>query len=219
MIEEHEYLVDIPEESKYWGLAKVLNVRRETIHLKHIMTELFIRRTIPIESLEDIGISLDNYMEFLTTRLRNVYKFPRDYDHSPQHVVTASRDQFFPTIELLKGHNLTIVLDFDGTITSNKFKQLYELCHERCTNVQVCTANPTVREQWFRDRDMKVPHRIHAMKGKKKKIIRLMELAKKYDYVFFVDNEPMYLDYAWLFGIHTYHFINGKIKYYTKKSR
>lgn len=49
------------------------------------------------------------------------------------------------------------------------------------------------------------------MKGKVKKINRLLHLHKKYDYIFYVDNEKEYLEYAWIFGIKTFHFINGKI--------
>ena len=55
--------------------------------------------------------------------------------------------------------------------------------------------------------------------GKVKKIKRLIELQKKYDYVFYVDNEIEYLEYAWLFGLQTYHWNGNEIKYFSMKSK
>jgi hypothetical protein len=216
---EGNYLTNIPEIVNDYGFCKTLAVRREVIHIKHIFTEVFVRKTIDIEKyLNKLDISLFEYMEIMTNRIRNVHYFSRLYDNNCNDIVKKDRDRFFPTLELLKGLNNLIALDFDGVTTENKFKELYELCCDR-ENVQICTANPTVTNDWFDKRDMTRPVIINAMKGKVKKIKRLIELQKKYDYVFYVDNETEYLKYAWLFGLQTYHWNGTEIKYFSMKSK
>lgn len=47
---ENNYLTDIPQEYEEKGFAKVLLVRHEIIHLKHILTEIFVRKTINVRN-------------------------------------------------------------------------------------------------------------------------------------------------------------------------
>lgn len=214
-----EYLTNIPDQVKEYGFCKNLAVRKEVIHLKHILTEIFVRKTINIEKeLSKIGYTLFDYIQEITNRLRRIHHFTRLYENNPNHIVKSDRDRFFPTIKLLKGLSVVIVLDFDGVVTENSFKDLYNLCHQRA-NVHICSANPTVTNEWFLKRNLPLPSKIHSMKGKVKKIKRLIELQRKYDYIFFVDNEIEYLNYAWLFGIQTYHYTDKVIKYYSRKTK
>lgn len=216
---EDNYLTNIPDSVNAFGFCKTLAVRREVIHIKHIFTEVFTRKTIDTEKyLSKLDITLFEYMEIMTNRIRKVHYFSRLYDNNCNDIVKKDRDRFFPTMELLEGLNKLIVLDFDGVTTANKFKELYELCCER-ENVQICSANPIVNYEWFDKHNMTRPNSINAMKGKLKKIRRLVELQKKYDYVFYVDNEIEYLEYAWLFGLQTYHWNGNEIKYFSMKSK
>lgn len=216
---ENHYLTDMPPEMQGHGIPKVLVVRKEVIHLKHIMTEVFVRRTLDIDRvLDKVGMDLMSYMQYMTNRMRKVHHFSRKYNVAVNTVVKEDRDRFFPALELYKGLNVTIVLDFDGVITSKRFTDLYRLCCER-GKVQICSANPSVSEEWFDKRGLPRPFKIHAMKGKLKKCKRLLELQKKYDICLYVDNETEYLNYAWLFGIHTYHYRNGKIMYHSLKTK
>lgn len=213
------YLTNIPVSVNQYGFCKTLAVRREVIHIKHIFTEIFVRKTIDIEKyLNKLDISLFEYMEVMTNRIRNVHYFSRDYNHYCNRIVKSDRDKFFPTMELLEGLNKLIVLDFDGVTTENKFRELYELCCNR-ENVEICTANPTVSNEWFDKKGMTRPKNINAMKGKIKKIKRLIELHKKHDYIFYIDNEIEYLEYAWIFGMQTYHWDGIEIKYFSMKSK
>ena len=215
-----EYLTNIPQKMEKHGLCKVLGVRREVIHIKHILTEVFVRKTINIKDyLFYIGYDLFDYMEYLTNRLRRIHHFSREYKNEIDLIVKSDRDRFFPTLKLLDGLDVCIVLDFDGVITKNSFEPLYNLCLERSKKVYVCTANPDVTEDWFKKRGYTTPHKIYACRGKQKKIVQLIEIAKRHDYVFYIDNETEYLDYAWLFGIQTYHYTNNKIVYYTRKTK
>lgn len=216
---ENNYLTDIPQEYEEKGFAKVLLVRHEIIHLKHILTEIFVRKTIDIEKyLNYLEWSIFNYMEYITNRMRKIHHFNRSYKNNLNDIVKQERDRFFPTVELYKGLNNIIVLDFDGVVTSKSFRNLYELCITR-ENTVICTANPTVTNDWFIKNKLSIPKEIHACKGKKAKIKRLIELSKKHDYVFYIDNESEYLDYAWLFGIQTYKYENKKIIYYTLNTK
>lgn len=215
------YLTGMPQEIEKHGLCKTLLVRREMIHIKHILTEIFVRKTIDIEKyLEIIDMSLFRYMEIMTNRIRKLYKFPRSFRHDVNNIVKHEyENSFFRNVEFCEGLNSSIVLDFDGVITSKKFRDLYLLCDKRGKKVEVCSANPTIENEWFTKKDLPLPVSIHSMKGKKQKLKRLIELSNKLEVMFFIDNEPEYLEFAWLFGIKTYHFTNGKIKYFTLNSK
>lgn len=43
---EESYLTNIPEDVSKYGINKVLLVRHEIIHIKHILTEIFVRKSI-----------------------------------------------------------------------------------------------------------------------------------------------------------------------------
>lgn len=214
-MEENLYLTDIPQSIDQYGFCKVLAVRRESIHIKHILTEIFVKKTIDIEKyLNVINWSVFDYMEYMTNRMRRVYKFPREYVNEINEIVKSDKDRFFPTIQLYSGLKTVIVLDFDGVITKESFRSLYNLCLDRC-RTEVCSANPTIKKEWFFSRNLRPPSDINSCKGKEKKIKRLIKLAQQNDYMFYVDNEKEYLEFAWIFGIQTYIFENKQIKYFS----
>jgi hypothetical protein len=213
------YLTDIPQDVEKYGLCKTLAVRREVIHIKHIFTEIFVRKTIDIQKyLDKIEWNLFDYMEYMTNRLRKVHYFSREYINDVNEIVKADRDRFFPTIQLYKGLNNIIALDFDGVVTEKSFTELYRLCVERC-KTEICSANPEVKESWFDVRNLPLPNKINACKGKLKKISKIIELNQNNDYVFYIDNEKEYLEFAWLFGLQTYIYENKQIKYFSLKSK
>lgn len=222
------YLTNIPELNISLGFPKILAVRRELIHIKHIFTETFVRKTIDIEKLlSEVNWSLFRYMEFMTNRIRKIHHFSREYNQDLNSIVKHSRDKFFPTIDLYTGLNIAIVLDFDGVVTKNSFKELYGICalksvygdYNSYVDLIICSGNPSVNKEWFDNKEYYPPDKIYACKGKIAKMKKLTEISTKYNYVFYVDNETMYLDWAWILGIQTYHYINNQIKYYTLKTK
>jgi hypothetical protein len=218
-MKEDDYLTNIPELVNQFGFCKTLIVRKEIIHIKHIFTEIFVRKTIDIQKyLNLLDISLFEYIEIMTNRIRKIHNFSRNYDNDCNKIVKSRRGDFFNFIDLTSGLKRTIVLDFDGVITKNKFKELYNICCER-EEVQICSANPTITFDWFEKYSMNKPNQIHSMKGKVKKIKRLIEIQKKYDFMFYIDDEIEYLEYAWIFGIQTFHWNENKIKYFTMKTK
>lgn len=213
------YLTDIPDDAAEWGAAKVLLVRKEVIHLKHIMTEVFVRKTIDLDKpLLTLGWSLFDYMTYLTNRMRRIHLVDRNWIEKPADVVQHENGSIMRDLAMVQGLRSQLVLDFDGVLTSAKFTELYLLLTERA-NVSVCSANPTVSEEWFLRKRLPAPSRIHAMRGKSKKLRRLAEVAKHKDFTFYVDNEPEYLDVAWLLGVRTYLYANGKIKNHSRCSK
>jgi hypothetical protein len=214
-LNNNNYLTNIPEIANNHGFCKTLIVRREIIHIKHIFKELFVKKTIDIQFyLDTLELSLFDYMEIMTNRIRRVHNFSREFYNDCNKIVKHHNNGFFPTFEFLNGLKRVIALDFDGVLTQNKFKDLYLLCCER-GKVQICSANPTIEKDWFLDRNLPLPEKINSMKGAVKKIKQLIEIQKKFDYVFFVDNEIKYLEFAWIFGLKTYHWTGKEIKYFS----
>lgn len=212
---ENEYLTNIPQEIEKYGFSKVLIVRYETIHIKHILTEIFVKKAIDIEKhLNLIQLDLFSYIEFMTNRLRKIYNFSRKYSHNLNDIISNRKKNFFPTLDFYKGLNNCIVLDFDGVLTSKKFIELYKLCIERHKTF-ICSANPNITKNWFLRRNLPLPDKIYSMKGKVKKLYQLLEIAKKYDNLFYIDDENKYLEFAWIFGIKTFKYKSGKIKHFS----
>jgi len=213
------YLTDIPQDVEQYGFCKVLTVRREVISVKHILIEIFVRKSIDIENyLNNIDWSLFDYMEYITNKLMRIHHFSRTYVKDINDIVKSDRDNFFPTIALYEGLQNCIVLDFDKVVTENSFKQLYELCISRCKTI-ICSGNPNITTDWFIKRGYSLPYKIYSCKGKFKKIKQLIEIQKKHDYVFYVDDQIEYLQYAWIFGIQTYQYKNKKIRYFTMQHK
>lgn len=212
------YLQNIPSSANDWGVNKLIACRNATIHIKHIFTEVFARKTIDLTSmLSTLGLTLEDYMRIMTNRLRMVYHFPRVIDIDPNELLAVSKRQFFDFKDSHVGFNNLVILDFDGVITDDKFKQLY-LRIVKESNTIVVTANPEVTTARFDKLGLPYPNRIIACKGKVKKLKAIIELLKRYDYCFYIDNEIDYLKYAWIFGIITYHWDGKNIKYFTLKT-
>ena len=210
------YLKTIPQSMAEAGLCKTFAVRHEVIHIKHIFTEIFVRKSLHIEkTLDMLGLSLFDYVSIMTNRLRRIHKFPREYVNNIDSVIKQDRHGFFPTIELYKGMKSLIALDFDGTVTASKFKLLYDLCLNRA-HTGIITANPTVTSDWFAKHGYGYPNNIYACKGKQAKLKKLIDISQRFDYTFYVDNEKKYLEIAWLFGIKTFHWDGTKIKYFSR---
>lgn len=205
------YLKDIPQEAETWGVCKTLLCRRETIHIKHLMTEIFVKKSI---NLDTLGIDVYNYMAFLTIRLRKIYKFDRTYNWDIDKIINFDRQRFFPSIESLRQLQTKIILDFDGVCTDKRFHELYSLCIERCPTV-ICSANPTITTSYWHKRELPSPRKIFSNRGKKKKINKLIDLIAQNDFVFYVDDEIEYLDIAYVYGAITYHWDGKTIRYYT----
>lgn len=219
MSNKAEYLTDMPPEFTEYGMSKVLMVRREIIHLKHIFTEVFSRRSIPLSQyLALIGMDSMTYMSVMTNVMRRIHKFDRSYGVDCNRVVKEHRGRFFPNIEMTEGLDTIVVLDFDGVTTDRRFEYFYRSTRKKA-RVHICSANPTITEDWFRRRGLPFPEVIHPMKGKKKKLKRLVELRKKHDFVFYVDNEQEYLSFAWLFGIQTFLWADEVIRPFSLKGR
>lgn len=213
------YLTNIPQDVDQYGFCKTLLVRREVIHIKHIMTEIFTRKSIDITTqLNSIGWDIFKYMEFITHRLRHIHKIDRGYTYDINRIVKESRSNFFPHFDLYKGLETLIVLDFDGVVTKKSFEPLYNLLLDR-GRVEICSANPTIEKEYFINRSIRLPRNIHSCKGKVKKLNCLISLSQKNDFTFFIDNEDKYLEIAWLFGIKTFKYENSKIVNFTLKTK
>ena len=66
-----KYLTEMPNEMKEYGIAKTLLVRKEMITLKHVGTEIFVRKSINIvPMLMELGMTLFDYSTFINERER-----------------------------------------------------------------------------------------------------------------------------------------------------
>ena len=95
MFDNSKYLTGIPQEMEEYGLCKTYQVRAEIIHIKHIMTEVFARKTIDVQKyLNIIGWSIFDYTEYLTHRIRHIHYFNRNYRNSIDDIIKLKRGVF-----------------------------------------------------------------------------------------------------------------------------
>lgn len=216
------YLKDIPVSAKEYGLCKILAVRQESIHLKHIFTEIFIRKSIPIEvMLSNLEMTIFDYMEIMTEKFRRIYHLNREFECDFDEVLKQGKsNNLFEVLDTFEGLSNLVVLDFDGVVTDYYFQQVFL---PRFKQVVICSANPNIKRSYFEERNLTQVNGIFSCRGKFKKIAKLIELSKSHDNVFYIDNEEEYLNYAWIFGIKTYLYDSekkkeAKIRYFTKKT-
>ena len=214
------YLSDLPTEiCNKTGLSKVLMTRRETIRLKHLQKNLFVYNKYGqvdlVKKLKYLQFrDLFQYMEFLSNRLRGIYKYPRSINVENVDKIVKQKDyEFTNTVRLYTSANPVIVLDFDKTITNQKFHSLYRWLTE-VLNIKVIinTANPSreVVLAYLRNHELKMPSEIYNNEGKQKKLVNLKNLASRFYKrpLFYVDDEVEYIDYANLLFYQCYLYTN-----------
>ena len=220
------YLTGLPTEiCNEYGLSKILLTRRETIRLKHLQKNLFVYKNQPKieEYLHMMQFKGDwQYFEFLTNQLRGIYKFPREFEVSEEiggcdSIVKQRKESFFNTLLMYKAANTIVILDFDKTVTRNKFHTLYQWLTVNNFTVFINSANPQkeVMQNYFLKNDLNLPARIYANKGKQAKIVNLKVLKTRfYDRpTFYIDDEEEYLLYGNLLFMMCYQYTaDGKIK-------
>lgn len=222
-ITRDSYLTDMPTDilNKY-GLTKTLLTRRETIYLKHVLKNIFhyadeewLNEKLNMMQFK----SQFKYMQFVTDKLRGIYKLPRDYFiEDVDTIVKEKRDSLFKMIDLYKQLNPLIVLDFDKTITNLKFHTLYEYLSDNLgMDIVINSANPDEKiiTNYLIKHKLALPKKIFANKGKKKKIVRLKDIAYKNSnkIIFYIDDEKEYLDYGCLLFMYCYEYTkNGKLR-------
>lgn len=218
------YLKDIPNSAKDFGLCKILAVRQESIHLKHIFTEIFVRKSIDIESmLSNLEMTIFDYMEVMTEKFRRIYHLDREFECEFEELLKQGKSHnLFEVLNTYSGLNNQVVLDFDGVVTDYYFQKEFLPRLEQLGKVVICSANSNVKRDYFEKRNLSVES-IFSCRGKFKKIHKLIELSKLHDNVFYIDNEVEYLEYAWIFGIKTYLYNpekknEAKIRYFTRKT-
>lgn len=220
-----EYLTNIPAEASEYGLDKVLAVRSESIHLKHIFTEIFDRKTIDLGAmLSVIGINVYDYMNTMTNRFRKIYHFSRDYQVSNYTFLTKDfSNNVFEQLDIYRGLNNVLVVNFEGVVDDYNFQQMFwSSLFANATKVIVITKNRKLDEQYFIDKQLKIPEILYR-KEEEQKIRSLISMATEYDNLFFIDTNKEYLDYAWIYGWKTYQFVpekkkEKKIHHYTLKT-
>lgn len=104
-----EYLTNLPEGLQNKGLCKVLLVRRESIHLKHILTVLFDKG----EWINYFAGSFDlsYFMESHTKTMRDLYNISREYQYEIAKILSFKKDKFYEYLHLLEQLKPIIYLD------------------------------------------------------------------------------------------------------------
>ena len=214
-----EYLTNMESDilNKY-GISKTLMCRRETIFLKHIMKNLFTYKNEEDLNniLEVLNFSLFKYMQFITDKLRGIYKIDRSYQNDCDKIVKTEKSSFIEIINLYKDLKPIVIVDFDRTITNKKFHSLYKYLYENNINIYINSANPDEDciLKYLKKYDLQTPKHIYANKGKQKKINMLKNIAIRNTrkIIFFIDDELEYLEYGSLLCMHCYQYAkNGKI--------
>ncbi|UUV25938.1 MULTISPECIES: hypothetical protein [Lysinibacillus] len=218
------YLTGMPTDIlNEFGLSKTLLTRRETIFMKHVMKNIFVygNEEELNKKLERLQFkSMFDYFAFATNKLRGIYKLPREYEvDDVDKIVKQNRGSFCKNLDIYKGTQPIVVLDFDKTITNPKFHSLYKYLMNERYRVIINSANPSLEtiHNYLDKHELKRPNLICANKGKKKKISKLKDIAYKNfgKIIFYIDDEQEYLDYASLLFMHTYLY-TGSGKLYSR---
>jgi len=220
-----KYLTDLPTDLLCeYGLQKTLFTRRDTIYMKHIFKNIFeygdeydLDKKLKVLQFP----SLFKYMNFITHKLRGIYKYERFFEvENADDIVKEDRGSFCKVLELYKPLHPIVILDFDRTITNRKFHSLYKWLLEYKFKVIINSANPNTEEinRYMVKHDLDLPYRIYSNKGKQKKITKLKSIATSHSKnpIFYIDDEIEYLDYGVLLCMYCYNYRkDGKIKSYT----
>lgn len=204
-----KYLTEMPNEMKEYGIAKTLLVRKEMITLKHVGTEIFVRKSINIvPMLMELGMTLFDYSTFINERERKIFNFSRSFDVKDINDIIKVDNSLFRNLDLYKnGLNNCLVFDYDGVVGDPKFHKFYNYIVDKYgkeIKIFINSANPDITLNTLKSRGLREPFAIWANKGKKQKINRFIHISKKYDNTFLIDDEKSYLTYGWAFGLKTY---------------
>ena len=207
------YLTDIPNHAQNYGFTKTLIVRMEEIALKHIETEIFVRKNINIiPMLSEINKTLFDYCTFMNERRRRIFRFSREIRVKDiNNIVGLDKGSLFKTLDLYNNNMKNcIIFDYDGVVSDSKFKKLYNYIVDKygkssgIARIFINSANPDITKETLEKKGLSQPDFIFANKGKKKKINRFLQISKKYDNTFLIDDEELYLIYGWIFGLKTF---------------
>lgn len=207
---------EILEELRVRGLTKLLLTRRETIHIKHLMKEVFVRKNPEYLDIIEKYMGMDRYIRYLTNRLRRIYKFPRIIDLSPDQVSMTMHKSAHILLSriLVKPIKVAVCIDFDGTITKfhNLYTYLYDLVKRNPNyhRLYILSANHRENiESYLKKHNLPLPNRVVGGKkiGKVNELI--YGIIPPNHYTIFIDNEEEYCKIAHVFGAYAY-MINGK---------
>jgi len=205
---EISYLTNIPQFIEKYGLCKTMMVRREMIHLKHVLTEIFVRKSIKIQDMLDyLNMDIFQYMEIITNKIRRIHHISRNYRENMNKIIKTNSDSF------------TRMVNLYDSLNENFHKLYIYFVKELKVKSVICSGNPTITSEWFIKNNLPLPTKIYPNKGKLKKIRKLIELSKQNDYLFYIDNETNYLEYGWIFGLKTYLWDGKKFKCFSLKTK
>jgi len=201
------------------NIQKVLLTRRESIRMKHLMKNLFVYEVLQQDELLTKLTFLQfkglfHYIAFLTNQLRGVYRITRKYNYDPMNmIVKQDAGSLIDTLKVYKAAHPVVVLDFDRTITNQKFHSLYNWLTHEGFSLAINTANPdyAVIETYLDKWNLQRPSRIYCNKGKQKKLVNLKVIAMKFTErpLFYIDDELEYLEYANLLFYQCYQYTNN----------
>ncbi len=97
------YLKEIPEELVEKGLSKVLFVRREVIHLKHILKIL----------LDGDSYDLSSFINIYYKNLQKLHKITRSYNVPISKILSTKKDKFYDYLNLFEGLSPIVYVDKD----------------------------------------------------------------------------------------------------------
>ncbi|WP_448377754.1 HAD family hydrolase [Fervidobacterium sp.] len=220
---------DVEKELIFLGIPKLLFVRNEIIHVKHLLKEVFVKKNKSYLKHVLKYSDLVAYANFMTNRIRKILKFPRIINVRPSEINKDAYKNFYRMLSqhLKEEFKLSICIDFDHTIT--KFPEFYRFVHEQIKKypknhrLYIISANNKESITGFIEKH-KLP-RPNDILGQKKdgKVEALKKIIKNSHFTIFVDNEREYCEIAHVFGAYAYLIVGKtednfpKLKYITLK--
>lgn len=219
-----EYLKNLTDKMiNEHGLCKVLYVRKESIHMKHVLKRFFVSGNPTIlewatgEILERLNMSLFQYIAYITDKMRFVNKISRDIQlEHPSELIGMTWRNAPTAIKVYDPLHPIMLIDFDKVVTNEYFRKNYFQYMMATYKTVIVTANPStdilayIKKNYS---DYKGKVEIIQRKGMDQKIIALKEFAiKNVKYpIFYFDDEDYYLDHGLFLFMHPYKVKKNKV--------
>ena len=205
------YLQFIPNSAMFYGLTKVLMVRKFVIHLKHVFKYVFCKSSK--EKINKIFNIIDydvfDYMGYMTQHLRLILKIDRASSLYPKQVL-KHQDSLFRDLEFYSAYNGILCIDLEtidsaflGIILA-KFTSIKIVLFYTSNNADLVENTPITNKLKKQLRLTNKEVRWVKYRNPKGYVNSILGLQQKHKYVTIVTPLTSTAELLWICGVNVY---------------